>query len=238
MEATANVIEPAPMSLPQRVLGIFLSPRKVLESLRDRPRLLGAIVVVAVAAAAGTYLVRNEIVNQQVDKIQANQRMTPEQQEIAIARTEKITPIVVPITIVLGAVVTPFVMGAVLLFLANVVLGGGATYKQLTAGYAHVQLIGILKLLIWVPLVRARHTVEIQTSLAALLSPDKSKTFLYHLLSRFDVFGLWSLALMVITVAVMGRMATRKAATGTIALWVVWSVIVVALGTVFGRFGG
>lgn len=238
MEATASVSESPPMSLPQRVLGVFLSPRKVMESLQARPRLLGAIVLVAVMAAAGTYLVRNEIVNQQVEKIQANQRMSPEQQETAIARTEKITPIVVPITIVLGAVVTPFVMGAVLLFLANVVLGGAATYKRLAAGFAHVQLIGMLKLLIWIPLVKARHTVEVQTSLAALLSPERSKTLLYHFLARFDVFGLWTVALVAITVSVMGKMATRKAATGVIALWVVWSILVVVLGTVFGRMGG
>jgi len=82
----------------------------------------------------------------------------------------------------------------------------------------------------------------VTTSLAILLPTPQvgeSKTLLYRLLSRFDIFTIWTLVLWIIGLAVVYKFSTKKSATMVLTLWAIYIVLVVALGSLLGGiFGG
>src|SRR5262245_25569843 len=102
------------MSLPRRIIGIYTSPRAVFEYLRERPRFLGALVVVSVVALLSTIPITNVIIQEQAEKMQAKPNMTPD----SIAKATQFMKISVPITGVLGNIVIVLVLAGIYLFMA------------------------------------------------------------------------------------------------------------------------
>jgi hypothetical protein len=226
------------MSLLQRIWGILVSPRAVLESIRDRPRLQGVLIVLAVVYLIVGVLLTRPSVNDQMDQIaKQGANMTAEQLEQAQSRTESIMPFAVPASAVAFGLAALFVVAAVLMLLANVVLGGSVKFKAMAAAIAHTSMVGIPASLVKVPLSIAKGTNKVQTSLAALLPSDAEETVLYRVLAQFDVFALWMLGLNILAVAIVARIPTRKAAVAMVVLWLVWSAAVVALQSVFAGLG-
>ncbi len=226
------------MSLLQRIWGILVSPRAVLESIRERPRLLGVLIVLAVLYLVVGILLTRPSINDQMDQIaKQGANMTAEQLEQTQSRTESIMPFAVPPGAVAYVFVTLFIVAAVLMLLANFVLGGSVKYKTMVAAIAHTSMVGIPASLVKVPLSIAKGTNKVQTSLAALLPSDAEETVLYRVLSQFDLFSLWMLGLNILAVAIVARIPTRKATVAMVVLWLVWSVIMVTLQSVFAGLG-
>ncbi len=220
-------------SLPQRIWGVLVSPRVVFESLKRRPRILGALLVLIVINVGATLLLSDLIAQQQVDKMEARSQATPEQ----IAKVVQITRITAPIGAAVGTPVVIAIVAGVLLFIGNILLGGASSYREMFSGTTYAQMVGIPAVLVKVPLSLAKHEVDVQTSLAAILPTDASKTFLYHFLARFDVFALWTVALSVIMMSVMAGVTTKKAAWGVVGAWGLWSVLVILGQTFIPNFG-
>jgi hypothetical protein len=166
---------------------------------------------------------------EQRDKLIEQRGMTPEQADQAMAVGAKIGKITAPIMAAVGTVVVIAVVALALLFVGNVILGGESTFKRLFAMYTWTSLIGVLATIVKVPLMLSRGTVNVQTSLASFLDPGKKGTFLYQLLARTDVFSLWQLVLVCIGMAVIYRFTVKKAATGVVALYVVYAIAAAAI---------
>ena len=239
MEPTAPPVAAAPdLSLPQRIWGALVSPRAVFESLRARPRLLGAILVLVVLMVAAGFLLADLTLEQQLAGLDNRPDMT---EEGRVQAERMMTLTITKVGPFLGAaigVIVVFVIAAVLLFVGNVLLGGDAKYKQYAAGTAHASMVVIPAMLVRVPLALATGDLQATTSLAALLSPESRGTMLHTALSRLDVFDLWQVALTVIMVAVMARVDTKKAAIAVVGAWVVWTAISVPLQSFFAGLGG
>jgi hypothetical protein len=233
MEDTAVPASPPEMNLLQRVWGILVSPRQTLESLRDHPRVLGAILILVVINVLGTLALGDLIAQSQADRMQGRPNVTQEQ----IDKAGQITRITAPVFAAIGIPIVVFVVAGVYFFIGNVILGGDGRYKQMAAGTAYASMVLIPSYIVRVPLALAKHDVRVQTSLAALMSPDASTTVPYHVLSQFDIFNLWGLALGVLVVAVMARLDVKKAAIGVVTAWVIWSAIMVVLQSVIPGFG-
>ena len=242
MEFQSAPSSPSPttqdMSLLQRIWGILVSPGAVLESIRERPRLLGVLIVLAVLYLAAGILLIQPSINDQMDQVaKQGANMTAEQLDQAQSRTESIMPFAVPASAVAFGLAALFIVAAVLMLVANVGLGGSIKYKTMVVAIAHTSMVGIPATLVKVPLSIAKGTNKVQTSLAALLPADAQETVLYRVLAQFDVFALWMLGLNILAVAILARIPTRKAAVALVLLWLVWSVIVVALQSVFAGLG-
>ncbi len=233
MEATLTPSETPELNLLQRIWGILVSPRQTLESLRDHPRVLGAILVLVVINILATLALSDLIVESQIEKIQSRPNVTQEQ----IDKTAQITRITAPIGAAVGIPVIVFVVAGILFFVGNVVLGGDARFKQMVCGTAYMNMVAIPTLIVRLPLSLIKHDVNIKTSLAALLPPDAPQGPFYHVLAQFDVFGLWTLALAVLVVSVMGRLDVKKATGGVVGAWVIWSIILVVLKSFIPAFG-
>ena len=227
------------MSLPQRIWGILVSPRAVLESVRERPRLLGAVLVLAVLYLAAGILLTGPSTNDQLDQLsRGGGSMSAEELEAAQARVASISRFAVPASAVTFGLAAVFVAAGVLMLLANVALGGNCTFKAMAAATALTSMVGIPASLVRIPLSMAKGTTQVATSLAAVLPPDAQETLLYRVLNQLDVFGLWGLALNILAVSIVGRVPMRGAAIGVIALWLVWVVLVVLVQSLFAGLGG
>jgi hypothetical protein len=220
-------------SLLGTLVNIFVSPREAYEAIDRRPRWVLPLVLVVIAAMVAaifiTPMAMEEGMAKQRDKLIEQRGMSPEEADRALAVGAKIGRITGPVMAPVGAVVAIVVVALVLLFLGNIVLGGASNFKKVFAMYTWTSLIGVLATIVKTPLMLSRGTVNVQTSLAAFLDPEQKGTFLYQLLARTDVFSLWELVLVCIGMAVVYRFTTKKAATGVVALYIVYALAAAAI---------
>jgi hypothetical protein len=222
------------MSLPRRVVGIFTSPKAVFESLRENPRVLGALLLLCLVSLLAVYPMLPILVEQQTTAMQDKPNMTPE----TIARTTQFMKISTPVFALLGNVFMVVVLGGIYIFLANILLGGSTTYKRMMAAVAHIGLVNIPSAIIKLPIILKKGTSDVTLSPAAFLPTEQHKTFLYALLSQFDIFYLWMIGLSGVAISVMAGVSTRKAVTGVVILWIVLVPIFALLQTKLGAGAG
>jgi len=122
--------------------------------------------------------------------------------------------------------------------LGNIVLGENAPYKKVFSLFSWTGLIGVLAVLVNTAWTMYKGTrLGVSTSPAAFLTPavppDKP-SLLYLLLSKLDVFTLWSLALWAVGLAVIYRFSMKKSAGLVLTIFGIWVVISVALGKLVG----
>ena len=111
--------------------------------------------------------------------------------------------------------------------------GGKSTYKHSLAVVSYAMLIGILAVLLKAPMMFAKKTALVYTSLALFMPGADPQTKLHQFLNRFDLFTLWELSLLSIGFAVMNKIPPKKSASVVFGLWIIWVVVSVSLGGVF-----
>jgi len=226
--ASPGASPPAPdLPLPARVWAVYTAPRELFLSLRERPRILGAFVLLLVLGGLSAVLLSGVAVESQLRILQSKPDMTPEQ----IAAAQKVTKGLGIPAFVFGSVLISFVWSAVLLLFANVFLGGRTSYRQLLSAVMHIGLVGLPALLVKAPLALAKHDINIQTSLAAFLPSAQQKTFLYQFLAQTDLFSLWMWGLSILAVSTLAGLPPRRVAVLLGATWLVVSLLAAGAGT-------
>jgi hypothetical protein len=128
---------------------------------------------------------------------------------------------------------------AVVIWGAFKAFGWDARFSQGLGVTTHAFLPGILKSGLLLFLVSRQESVNPQ-ALGALLSSnlgflvDSKSAALHSILSSFDVFSFWTLALLVIGFAASARVS-RKAAAGVILA--IWTLLVLGKAGFAGLFG-
>jgi hypothetical protein len=113
-------------------------------------------------------------------------------------------------------------------------MGGDSSYRSILSVYSYSALVTIPALIVKLPLIMMKETVNVQTSLALLLSPDAKDSFLYKVFSSFDIFTVWQVILVSMGLGVMYRHSTKKALTAVVILWMIWILLKSGLSTIFG----
>ena len=65
----------------------------------------------------------------------------------------------------------------------------------------------------------------------------EEKSTLYRILSKFDIFTIWTIILYIIGMAVSYKSTVQKAAVPILTLWGIWIIVSVAFGGFFEQFG-
>jgi hypothetical protein len=65
-----------------------------------------------------------------------------------------------------------------------------------------------------------------------------SERFAYRLINGFDIFSIWTIAVLVIGLATVYNFKTGKVAAWIIPIWVVWKIIAAVLAGFGMGFGG
>jgi len=214
----------------------FFEPRKVFESLKIKPTWLVPFIIAALLGIGFFYYTYPFIMAQQVERIQENEKIPEEQKERIIEKmTERDHPPIWQLSFApIGTLVSFVVVAAALFFVFNVLLGGDSNYRRVLSVYSYSSLIAIPAMIVKFPLIMMKENLNVQTSLALLLSPNTKDSFVYKVFSSFDIFTIWQVILVSMGLGVMYKYGTKKAFTAVFILWVIWILLKSGLSSVFG----
>jgi hypothetical protein len=119
------------------------------------------------------------------------------------------------------------VTATVLLLIINFGLGGVARFPDLWTLAVLAFTPKAIESVLFAALARARSSVDISFGPAALVADESS--LLRRVLSVFDVFDLWMIAIQIVGVAAVTNLAPGKARTAVLVLWIAYWVIAIAL---------
>ncbi|HFE53521.1 MAG TPA: hypothetical protein ENK07_08755 [Bacteroidetes bacterium] len=241
------------MGLAARLANFFLgSTSKAVGALKERASwqdwVIPILVTFLVTAAFGR-LTKDIVITEVKQKIATSTKLTEEQQKMILDRIEQQQEVADKPTYLLrgyaislvSILVVTVVVAGILMFLINVVLGGNARFIHALAlaswgsWLAHLTqgpgtlLIGLFPAILKTPLILAKGTTDVATSLAVLLPAGMKGQFLYALATKVDLFNLWQLGVMSVGVAVLAGTSTKKAAGWVVGTWVVWAILASAL---------
>ncbi|HVP36271.1 MAG TPA: YIP1 family protein [Terriglobales bacterium] len=228
-----------PQAMPQeekmgffaRVFGVFFEPKKVFTFLNNKPSWLFAfllIVVIGVIVAEITLpqnlLLQKEIVSQS-PRVASAPGILDKMTEITTVKR---------ISTVISEIIKVFI-GLILLtsfvyFLCNIILGGDSSYKKVLSIVTYTSFIPTLGAILKTPLILAKNSANVQTSLALLVPEGDFTKIRYMLLGAVEIFSIWQLILIALGVTVLYKFSMSKALVATIIGWAILVIIGIGLG--------
>jgi len=239
-EQVVPSVEPNEMNWLSRVFNIIFEPRKVFESLKQKPKWFVPFIVVCILGIGFYYFAYPIIMMEQIHRIDANEKYTDAQKESMkqyMGRTEH-PPIIQFAFQPLGVGIIFLALSGVLFFVFNVLLGGDSTFKRVLSVVSHSYMIAIPTAIVKYPLVFIKKTVDVPTSLALLLSVDMKDSFMYRFLDGFDVFTLWQVVVLSLGMSVMYKFSFKKSLVPICSMWVLLILIGSWIAGALGGLGG
>lgn len=234
-----------------RLFAVLISPARTFQSIAQRPTWAVPLVVMMVLSATVGFLTwqrvdTDDMTRPMREAIEQRQGRTPSEEELqqgaAIQRG---------VAYGCSAVVPPiaYLLSALVLMAALKIAGGEIGFKTSFAVTLHGLMPWAIAALLTLPVVLTRDSLGLQeaqmqtvlASSAAAFAPEDAGQVLIAVLSSFDVFSFWSIALLTLGFSIAARVSRGKAAVVVITLWLVWlaaKVGLAALGSAFGGGGG
>ena len=241
------VVPAAGLSEVERVVDTFVAPRKTFtDILRSGswwlPFVLMLIVSLVFTVAVGKkvgwedisqrQIQKNHFVAERLDALPPDQRAA--QYQAAAERTKHTTYFFPVIILLIGALVSLLWWATI-----NFAFGGSAKYGEIFAVWMYAGLPKSLMALLAAVLLFAgvgTDNFDLQnalgTNVAYYMGPDSSAA-LKAALSFFDLFGLWSLALGILGVAIVSRTSNGKATAAVGGWWAIGLLLTTASAAIF-----
>lgn len=184
------------MNLFQRFVGVFVSPGKTFEWLAEEPRWLGALVLAAIFAVVGQFLIPAELMEStmRTQMIDSGQNMSDED----IERFVRISRTFGPVFGVLAVGLITLIAGGLVTVLFSFLLGDDGSFKQYFAATAHAFLISGLGTLAITPLKVMSRDLQLIIGPGSVLGGMLGDGYLGDFLRLVDVFMIWALAVLAI----------------------------------------
>ncbi|MCH7760094.1 YIP1 family protein [candidate division TA06 bacterium] len=224
------------MGLFQRMTGIFHRPGVIYQNLSEKPDWVVPFVLVLVSSLIFVSITLPTIIlPEQSETVLENlpEGMSQEQKDQIVERMTGAQGMI------FGLLGTLFVFLFLLFGRAGIflgifsLLGGKSTYRHSMAVVSYAMLIHIVDAIVKAPLMFAKKTAQVYTSLALLLPGADPLSKLFQILNRFDLFTLWELSLLSIGFAVMNKIPLKKSAGTVYGLWISWVLLSVFIGGFF-----
>jgi len=209
-----------------RVAGVFASPGPTFAAIARRPSWWLPLIICAVVSIAATaaILPRIDFESALREGLAARGKTIPEAQFDQILATQKRLAGLGYVWATLAPALIALVVGTVLL-LAFKAFGWDLQFKQAFGVTSHALLptIGVSMLLILfvtrLDLVNPADLGDVTHSNLGFLVDRHANPALHSLAGSLDVFGIWTLILLVIGFAAAANVTRRKAATLIGSLW-------------------
>ena len=242
VEKNSEVAQTTEMGTFRKIMTVFYEPSKTFASLSKRPTWLWPVIVLIVLVMITSAVTRPLQIQEQIRRIEQNERLSPEQKEQFVELTHeranqpfwKVFGYIIP---AVGVFIFVFLMAGIWYFGGNVLLGGDATFKKVLSIFSHSTLVAIPGTIVKLPLMLAKQSVRIQTSLAALLPSGSDDSVLFKILAKFDIFNIWQYILVAMGLAVIYKFTVKKTAGLVVGFYVFWIIISVGFSVLTkGRF--
>lgn len=236
------------LSEPQRLINVFIAPRKTFEDLKRNPSWWVPWVIAAVFGIISAFLIGQKIDLERLAQHRAEQskfaqqrleQLTPAQREQAMRAQGsilKVTLYIRPIFGLLGGLI----MAAVLMAVYNFALGAEVPFQRAMAIVFYASLPLLVKVvLLWLNLFVSSDPSGIDpdinpiaTNPAFFMDPLANK-FLYYLASGVDVIAIWVTVLLGIGFATASSNRKPSLGTSMVTMFVIYGILVVG-GAAFG----
>jgi len=222
------------------VIGIFLSPVAAIEALVSRPQFWPALVLMTVIGMASMTIayqrgVLEHAMREKMESSPGMDRMPPEQKQRAIDMSVKWGAYLMVGGAVVGPAISMLLFASVFLLLTNVILGGGAKFRQLFSVVTHAWLPNSLYSLIAIPIVLAKDAegIDIQNLVPmanlSLLFDRADQKKLYAVGSSVDLFSFWVITLLVLGISRLTGKSKGLVAAVVLAPWALYVFVVKVL---------
>lgn len=213
----------------------FYQPTRALADAAEGKRFVVPLLLLMVLAFTVSFLMMPRFdfaktINDQLDKSGAAAQMTPFQRDEAVATGAKIGKIAGYAGGVLGIPLVTLLI-ALFVWIGFRVAGGKPPFPATFAVTAHAMLPGAIASILSIPAVLAHDHFTAETAarllpsnLAAFL-PDEASTRSVALLSKFDVFTIWSLVLLALGMAQAAKVSRTRAFVTTVLVWAAYVVV-------------
>ncbi len=225
ISATAETNSMSPWSM---LVSIFYEPTKVFRAIKEKPTWIVPLIVFLVVMTGATYFMMPAAQKSQMQRIEQSDLYTAEQKAEMRTQMEASKGFAI-----IGVISSPivwtiflFIAVGILMLMGNVIFGGKARFAQVFAMVILSFMTWVVSGIVKTPLIVAKDSVDIRTSLAILLPGETNSGPLYTLLNTFtDVFVIWQIILLIIGVKVIYDFASQKAAMTVIIPTVVLALI-------------
>ena len=232
--------ESAELSFWGKFINIFTNPRITFEALDKRPTWLVPMLILLVLTLLSSMLNFSVMMESYIENFRNNPNISPEQMQVIEQQFAENMSTQKYLTMggqVVGFPIVYLIMAGIFYFTGSVILGGDSTFKKVLSVYSWSGCIAILGSIIVTLLIYTKGTMNVTLSPALLLSGDSLGTTLYTLLSKFDLFTIWFLAVFAAGFAIVFRFSTTKAYVAVGVLWGIWIAVSTAFANVFKNFG-
>ena len=228
------------MGTVNKIINIFASPREAFVSIDEKPTWLVPYIIVIIFVLFMLYMTMDIQASDRMSVMQAR-NMTDQQIQAAQSQMQGPLKYIGFVVAPLGLLVVNLIIAGLLLFASNLMIGGQEVgYKKILSLLMWSGLVGILGILITTFLAIQKGTmIGVSLDLSILLPslpPGESKTFLYYLLARFDLFVFWQMILWIIGLSVIYKTTIQKAVAPVLTLWAIWVIVSVGFGSLVGKF--
>ena len=232
----SRMYEDSAAGIAGRMIRTLTSPGRTFASVRDqstwRDWLTPTLVVVVAGLVAGVLTLpavmdaSSEMMQEQLEEMSAEERAVMEQMQEA-------APALALLWIPVASFLWLFIVGGVVLLVANPILGGEASYGQMLAVTAYASLVKVVQAIVTVPFTMKTGTVLV-ISPGLFLSEELIATFAGRVLAGLELFTFWQVLLMAVGTGVMAGRSTRDALVPLLILWAVVIVVQAGLGGLAG----
>ena len=212
----------------QNFINVFFSPRQTMESIDRNPKWVLPFLVMLIIILLFTMVTINISLKEQLPKQRVKMEekgMSDEQIDNAIEMGQKIGKIIGPISALVASAAFTAIMALIIWFMGNIVLGGLTSFKKVFTVYIYSSFISILGMIIKIPLILQKETMDVNFSLASFFNPDNMNKYFYAFMKSVEVFEVWRFVVLAIGFAVVYKFSMKKSAWAMFALFVIYVVI-------------
>ena len=229
-----------PMNIMNKIINIFVSPKEAFEAINEKPTWFVPFIIMTVFILFMMFMTMDAQLNDQLKALQSRD-LTEQQMEAAQSGIQGPFRYIGLVAAPIGMIIVNLILAGIVLLASNLMISGeSVSYKKIFSLLMWSGLVGIISVLITTFLAIQKGTMTgVSMDLSILLPAvpaGESKTWLYYLLARFDLFVFWQMILWVIGLSVMYKTTINKAMKPVITLWLIWVVAAVGLGSVAGKF--
>lgn len=217
---------------------IFASPTTVGRSVIEDPHWVIPLVVVLVIsfiATAATYEYQVEFQREFMGEIIRERNPDADIDSLFEVTTAKQVRTALGAALFGGVMILIF--AAVLKGVASVA-GGQVGFRRIFAFVSYSTVISALGSLIKVPLVLAKGSIDVRTSLAAFAPSMDIRSPAAVILGAFDIFSIWQVVALCFGFSVLSGFGIKKSSGIVVGLWAILVVIQIGLSLLPRLFGG
>lgn len=228
------VAEPAPLSEPARLAGVFFSPGKAFADIAKRPRWWVPILLSTIFTTGYLYLYSQHVgwVQMIERTLDQNPTMSAEQREMTVRIYRDYGGFITFGSGLTIPIMASLVIAGVLKFLADTIMGAGVGFKRMLAITTYAGLPGLLSTILAVIVMYSKPPRDfdinnpVMINASAFLS-EGAPRWLETGAAALDLFSFWVMILMAIGIhaAAGKKMSTGKAFMMILFPWALYQIL-------------